>query len=155
MIFEVRMKTLFFSFVFFVSIAVLNAADILADSFIQRVLMGEPHSQQKPDEKEKHGLEHAESSPVIASEAEALEGPEKDPQEALRNKSPILASADVPNPAKEELKRREAIEDLKYGTMHDEKNPLKDESLHHIDLDLGLLNPNPATTTVRNAAPAA
>jgi len=147
------MKALFFGLMMFLCV---SAADEL-DGFLMKYVQSleQPHTNQKPSEKEKHGLEHADSAPVIASEAEVLEGPAQDPQESLKNKSPILASADVPNPAKKELKEQEEKQDLKYGPMQG-KNSLEDESHHLIDLDLGLLNSNPeGTSAVRNAAPTA
>lgn len=143
------MKFLLFSYMLFLS--ALGAAEIV-DSFTMAYMkkLMQSRTTQKPDEKGRHGLEHAEYKPEISSLEEV-----KNPTEALRNHVPILAEANIPNPTKEELKRQESIEDLKYGPMMS-KNPNEDESANLIDLDKKLLNSNPeGENAVRVALPAA
>lgn len=145
------MKTLFFSCI--ISLSILSAE--MPDGFVERYIapLFTSHTKSPPPEpKDGEILGHAEVATGIPSGTETLEGPEKDPAEALKNKNGvILAGANVPNPARDELQKQESIEDLKYGPIAGQ-GPNEDESLKKADLDLKLYNPNPNTDIVRNAA---
>ena len=92
----------------------------------------------------------------MPSQAELLAG--QDDESSLKNKSgtTILDSANAPNPVRDELHKKETVEDLKKYPVVSGQGPNEDESVSKDALDLKLLNPNPeGASALRMADPAA
>lgn len=113
----------------------------------------------KPDDKNGKILKDAKveaSALALPSQAELLAG--QDDESSLKNKSDttILDSANAPDPAREELRRQETVEDLQKYPVVSGQGPNEDESTNEAALDLKLLNPNPeGASALRMAEPTA
>jgi hypothetical protein len=119
----------------------------------------QPHTDQQPFSDPKNPFEHAEVAPsgvAIPSEAEVLKG-SSDTISTLRTADENNANAEFESATvsdvRQELHRKETLEDLQYGPTASQ-TPNEDESSKKADLDLKLLNPNPTASSMLREAEA-